>query len=269
MLVSAYLQNGHVDINDSPFTTGDNLTVWLQNVSPLPVESLSYEQMFLLRPAALFNQLCGSPHKRNFIKTHNANKRVGNGPNLIPGELTMRAAYIVRDPRDVALSLARYLDGDVGDVVKNMNDQGYALAAEKALPHLLGSWSDHVLSWVNETRWPLHLIRYEDLLANPVTVFMEFLDFCGYEVDTDRAMRAVQACELAKLQKQERENGFREDRLSEADRPFFGKGGSHWETELPAELARQIENDHGDVMRRYGYLQPHSIGVASGRVHES
>ena len=256
MLVSAYLQNGHVDINASPFTTGDNITVWLQNVSPLPVETLTYEQMFMLRPAALFNQLCATSYRNNFIKTHCVNNRVGNGPRLIPTEITRRAVYIVRDPRDVALSMARYIDTDVANIVTSMTDPGYALASPSAMPHLLTSWSNHVQSWVQETHFPVHVIRYEDMCQNPVTEFMRFLEFCEMDVDQDLAMRSVEACALAKLQKQEREHGFREDRLSEADRLFFGKGGSHWRTDLQPELSRQIEADHGDVMRRFGYLYP-------------
>lgn len=256
MLVSAYLQNGHVDINASPFTTGDNLTAWLQNVSPLPVDALTIEQMFMLRPAALFNQLCASQHRQNFIKTHHANKRAGDGSRLIPGELSCRAVYIVRDPRDVALSLARYVASEPAATVANMDDAGYALVTDKAAPHLLGRWSDHVASWAEETRFPVLVLRYEDMCQNPVTEFTRFLEFCEMEVDQDLAMRSVEACQLAKLQRQEREQGFREDKLPDADRPFFGQGGSHWRTDLQPELARQIEADHGDVMRRFGYLYP-------------
>lgn len=264
LLVSAYFQNGHVDINESPHTTGDNLTYWLQSVSPLPVDALTLEQMFLLRPAALFNQLCANASPRTFIKTHHANHKVGNGPPLIPAELTRRAIYIVRDPRDVALSLARYLDKDVAHAVEKMNDGSYALMNSGAMPHVLGSWSSHVLSWINEKRWPVHIVRYEDLCANPITTFMAVLDFCGIEVDADLVQRCVDACELSKLQKQERQNGFREDQNAKADRPFFGKGGTQWEASMPYRLQRQIESTHGEVMRRFGYLQPYEVRTAHG-----
>jgi hypothetical protein len=62
--------------------------------------------------------------------------------------------YVVRDPRDVYCSYASY----------QSHIEGRAVSVKELLE--ITSWSDHVLSWQQPG---VHLIRYEDLLQDPIT----------------------------------------------------------------------------------------------------
>ncbi len=251
-LIDAYHRNGDVDINRLTFSTSDNLSVWTQAVSPLPFHALDPLEQFLLRPAALFNQLCSMTGQTQFIKTHHVNASVNTSPALIPVEVTCRAVYLVRDPRDIAISLAMYLGKDHAGAINSMNNVGFALTEDKQITHYLSSWSQHVASWVDEQRYPVMVLRYEDLCADPLVAFKSVLEFCKIPIDETALHRAIDACWLPKLQKQEREHGFVENR---SEQPFFNKGGSRWQQELDAELAVRISDDHKAIMLRYGYLE--------------
>lgn len=261
MLIHAYYQNGHVDINHSPFTYGDQGEYWLRAVSPLPIEDLGMEMRVLLRPACLLNQLASMFDEPRLVKTHYANVRVNNYCNFIPHQLTERAVYVVRDPRDVVMSLADYISISVEEATGNMNNDGYALQNDSGLTHYLASWSTHVKSWMQEERYPVAVLKYEDLLQDTLGEFIQMLEFCNIRVDKKRAKRAVEACELAKLQRQEAKHGFRED-LRADKKPhtrFFRKGGSRWLEELDSKFAKQIEEDHKDMMTALGYLNSVSL----------
>lgn len=261
MLLHAYYQNGYVDINNSPYTFGDQGEYWLRAVSPLPIEDLGDSMKLLLRPACLLNQLASMFDDPRIVKTHFANVRVNNLPHFIPHQLTERAVYVVRDPRDVVTSLADYIQIPVEEAVGNMNNDGYALQNDSGTTHYLASWSTHVKSWLEEERYPVAILKYEDLLEDPLKELLQLLEFLNLDVDKKRAERAVKACEISKLQRQEAKKGFRED-LRQEKKPkarFFRKGGSRWLDELDPKFARQIEEDHKGMMEVLGYLNTASL----------
>lgn len=261
MLIHAYYQNGYVDINNSPYTFGDQGEYWLRAVSPLPIEDLGDSMKLMLRPACLLNQLASMFDDPRIVKTHFANVRVNNLPHFIPHQLTERAVYVVRDPRDVVTSLADYIQIPVEEAVGNMNNDGYALQNDCGTTHYLASWSTHVKSWLEEERYPVAILKYEDLLEDPLKELLQLLEFLNLDVDKKRAERAVKACEISKLQRQEAKKGFRED-LRQEKKPkarFFRKGGSRWLDELDPKFARQIEEDHKSMMEVLGYLNTASL----------
>lgn len=261
MLIHAYYQNGYVDINHSPYTFGDQGEYWLRAVSPLPPEDLGEGMKLMLRPACLLNQLASMVEEPRLIKTHYANARVSDLPHFIPHQLTERAVYIVRDPRDVVTSLADYVDTSVENAVSNMNNDTYALQNEYGLTHYLASWSTHVRSWIQEERYPVAVLKYEDLLGDTLGEFIQLLEFLKIDIDEKRAARAVKACEISKLQHQEAKKGFREDKRQEKkpNTRFFRKGGSRWLKELDPKFANQIEEDHKSMMEVLGYLNTASL----------
>lgn len=261
MLLHAYFQNGYVDINNSPYTFGDQGEYWLRAVSPLPLEDLGEGMKFMLRPACLLNMLASMSDEPRLVKTHFANARVRDLPHFIPHQLTERAVYVVRDPRDVVSSLADYIQIPVEEAVANMNNDGYALQNDYGLTHYLASWSTHVKSWIQEERYSVAVLKYEDLLGDTLGELIQLLEFLKLEVDEKRAARAVKACEISKLQHQEAKKGFREDRRQEKkpNARFFRKGGSRWLKELDPKFANQIEEDHRDMMEVLGYLNTASL----------
>ena len=167
------------------------------------------------------------------------------------------AVYVVRDPRDVAVSLAYHNSAAIDDAIKFMSAaEGTLCHGRKWLaPQLrqkLAGWSGHVTSWLDQTDVPVHTVRYEDMVAAPAEHFGAALEFAGRSATRAEIERAIRHADFAELQRQESEKGFAERTSREA--PFFrsGRVGS-WRESLTIAQADAIEQCHGAVMARLGY----------------
>ena len=63
-----------------------------------------------------------------FVKTHNALILVEDAPLITP-EVTAGAIYIVRDPRDIAVSFSRHRGRSIDDTIAFMADPEAATGA--------------------------------------------------------------------------------------------------------------------------------------------
>ena len=247
MFLNAYI-TGTLNINHMPLTKGDVNGHYLQGAANFSIEKMGLSDVLWFRYAALLNQIMGS-RDHLFFKTHMANMRL-NGIDLIPEGLTHSAVYLVRDPRAVAVSWSRHTGMPIEKAIYTMNDKDMVLN-KPTTPYLAShtsSWSNHVQSWA-KTDFKTLVIRYEDLKAEPAKWFRRILEHYEIPHDADKLAKAVKLCDLAKVQKQEQENGFRE-RIT--DNAFFG-GSDDWRDVLSEELIRRIEFDHAEMMKRYKY----------------
>ena len=206
------------------------------------------------RPAA-HETLTGLHEDLVFVKTHNANLDVHGVPLCTPAA-TAGAIYIVRDPRDVALSYAAFTGRTVDEIIDFMSQEGAANASDGVqVFELLSSWSGHALSWVAATR--RLLVRYEDLLAQPERGFGRIIRFLG-EADAapepERLSRAIAFSSFDTLARQEEREGYQAS--GAASGKFFraGKAGG-WREKLSAAQAAKIWAAHGQVMEKFGYPQ--------------
>ena len=210
---------------------------------------LSDEQVQLRRPA-VHEQLTRLHPDLVFVKTHNANLAMHGVPLCTPAH-TAGAVYIVRDPRDVALSYAAFAGREVDDIINFMGARGTVSAGDsQQVFELLSSWSEHVRSWVAAPK--RLLVRYEDLLAEPERYFARIIRFLGTgEVDDARLARAIRFSGFDVLSAQEAADGYRAAGRTEK---FFrsGKAGQ-WREHLSPEQIKRIEAAHGEVMRKLGY----------------
>jgi len=210
---------------------------------------LSTAQVQKLRPE-VHAQLTRLHDDLVFVKTHNAHLSMHGVPLCTPA-VTAGAVYIVRDPRDVALSYAAFARKEVDEIIGFMGAAGAANATDDAqVFELLGSWSEHALSWVAAPK--RLLVRYEDLLAEPERYFARIIRFLGTgEVDAVRLNRAIAFSSFDTLSGQEAAEGYRAGGGAKA---FFraGKAGQ-WRERLTAEQVRRIEVAHGAVMQKFGY----------------
>jgi hypothetical protein len=178
---------------------------------------------------------------------------------VVSSAATRAAIYMVRDPRDVAVSRAHHNARPVEWVVDRLEDPAAAMGdtTRALIPQLqqrLGTWSEHVRSWVDHAPFAVHVVRYEDCLADPLRAFGSALRFAdlGPVADADVA-QAVRHAAFDRLRDAEAAHGFRE-RPAELERFFrSGRAGS-WREEMPAAVANRVEAAHGDVMARFGYL---------------
>lgn len=221
-----------------------------QSVSPVALADLSDEHLSLLRPAALLSLCAIAPESKPLlVKTHMARCSV-DGVDAIPASLTHGAVYLVRDPRDVAVSYAAHRGVSIDEIIQQMRSPT-AVARRDRLYHVLSTWSAHVKSWVADARYPVLAVRYEDLCSKPEYCFEKILMFLRHEIDDNRLQQAVDATRFDVLQAQEQASGFREATKHGA---FFrsGQPGS-WREVLTSSQAAQIAETHGEMMQEFGY----------------
>ena len=228
---------------------------WFHRYANVPSSDLSSEEILRLRPA-FHERLAADLPRPTFVKVHEACLRTAAGP-LFPRAATAGVVYLVRNPCDVAISFAHHEQRSVDHIVKFMGRPGAVLgtpsrAIAPVLPQPLLSWSRHVTSWL-EAGLPLHLVRYEDLLADPAAAFGEILRFAGLDPDPARLAEAVEHARFDRLRAQEEREGFREKGL--ASPSFFRSGtAGGWRAALTPSQVQALAVAHGPVMARFGYL---------------
>ena len=189
-----------------------------------------------------------------FAKTHNARLVVAGAPLITP-EVTAGAIYLVRDPRDIAVSFSHHRGRSIDDTIAFMADPEAATGGtDNRIYEHLSSWSVHVHSWTRFPGLTPLIIRYESLIADPAGLFGAVIDWLGQEPPPDRLRRAIRFSRFEELQGQEQTKGFKE-RMAESTAPFFGTGqAGRWQSELSSAQRDRIERDHGTIMERLGYL---------------
>jgi hypothetical protein len=251
LFLSAYRNGGEVNINRPLDAAMDDIQDYFyQSVSPVALADLSDEHLSLLRPTALLSLCAIAPESKPLlVKTHTARCAV-DGIDTIPISLTHGAVYLIRDPRDVAVSYAAHRGVSIDELIKQMQSPT-AVGRRDRLYHVLSGWSEHVKSWVADSRYPVLAVRYEDLCEKPEYCFKQILTFLRHEIDNTRLQQAVDATRFDVLQAQEQASGFREATKHGA---FFRSGQpGNWREALTQAQAAQITETHGAMMREFGY----------------
>lgn len=191
-------------------------------------------------------------------KVHDRYWRTPAGAAVFPASASRGAVYLVRDPRDVAISLSHHRGIAVDSAITAMADPTATLSKSidrqrQQLAQPLGDWSGHVRSWMEQPDIPVLLLRYEDLLAEPARRLRSIADHLGVTYDARAAQAAVDATRFDRLRAQEQAHGFVE-RKPGSTAPFFRNGiAGGWRRDLTPAQAARILADHGEVMRQLGY----------------
>jgi hypothetical protein len=241
------------DINAlTELTTGESGAERYRKYDPRPASRYTVADVQRLRPL-VHRDITREHPDLVFVKTHNAALVVEGVPLLTP-EVTAGAIYLVRDPRDVAVSYSRHLGLTIDATIARMADLEAATGGtDLKVYERLSSWSAHVYFWTRQANPRLCVRRYEDLLADPAGQFGGLIRFLGQEPPPERLARAIRDSGFAVLRAQEQAHGFVE-RPPESQGAFFGTGRhGAWRGVLTAAQRRRIERDHGAMMVRFGY----------------
>ena len=108
-------------------------------------------------------QFINSGKKFTFLKTHNAQCTI-NGNVFTNNENTLAFIYVVRDPRNVVLSMSNHFgitQEKSFNIIINKRYISYPEVNKQIVPaNLIGSWNYHYLSWRNFTSVKNIIIRY-------------------------------------------------------------------------------------------------------------
>lgn len=237
------------EINDLyRFTTADVRQDFFDRANGGPFVARDIEHWLAIRPKAL-RAISASKPQHHFVKTHCQIRRVG-GIDLIPPELTAAGIYLMRNPFDLALSYARHMNTTVETAISRMADPAGTNFSETGIAEFVGRWDDHLESWTSAPGLPLHVMRYEDMLADTERAFRGLLAFLRVPVRDGQLRRAIRAASFESLQKQEREKGFRE--RPKAMRQFFATGRSgFWREQLAPDQVARIRAEFLPAIERH------------------
>jgi hypothetical protein len=168
-----------------------------------------------------------------------------------------KVIYLVRDPRDVAISeyhfdlKKRYIAADVSleQFIKLF------IAGETSS---YGSWWEHAASWIGARQGnpAFLLVRYEDLLADSIGETAKIAEFLGIKADEQRLKAAVERSSADRMRKLEQQQGdqWTGSKDTRKDIPFVraAKSGG-WKDSLPPHLVEEIEVAWFPLMNFLGY----------------
>ncbi|OYV36233.1 MAG: hypothetical protein B7Z81_07600, partial [Acidocella sp. 20-61-6] len=129
------------------FTAVESAAAFFAPYDARPASAFSTADVQRLRPR-VHADLMRLHEDLVFIKTHNAALKI-HDVELCTTAVSAGAVYIVRDPRDVAVSYARYTGQSVDQTIAFMGKRGAAnRGTDTQVFEYLSSWSAHVQSWI-------------------------------------------------------------------------------------------------------------------------
>lgn len=255
MFINAYMTKMPLNINSTyQISRLDMDPGMLQLICPTDAKKLNHSEQFIYRPAMLLNMLKLAPG-RLILKTHMA-KIALDGCVAHPPQMTDAAVYVIRDPRDVCISLSHHLGLDIDSTIEFMNNISQGIQDETGnLTSILLTWSKHAESWTKENKNISTLVvRYEDMLEDPAAIFMQVIEHLQLKNVADIEQRfdfALEESCFENLQEYENTRGFVEKGKSER---FFRVGKARqWVDILTSTQAEKIYEDHQDIMEEFGY----------------
>jgi len=247
-----------VNINDLTETTISSNRSIIDSYLGMHSSELTAEEIDKLRPN-VFRSFSDEKEETAYVKTHEAWTLNSGKKPIFPKEITKGVLYIIRNPLDIAISYSYHNNDSIDETITILNDDSSRLCEKKdklnlQTQQILTSWSDHVSSWIDDSKLPVHIIRYEDMLDHPLDSFKNAIDFLNLEYEESEIINAINNSSFDTLKEVEASDGFKERGIhSEA---FFRKGKSNeWESELLETQINEIVKHHHKIMKRFGYLR--------------
>lgn len=188
-----------------------------------------------------------SMSRPRYFKSHDAYR-----PNY------RRVVFIVRDPRDVAVSYYHFVK-KTKQLAMDASPAEFMAMFLSGQIDPYGNWGENVGSWLGARRDTpdFMVVRYEDLLEDTEGQLSRIAGMLKLPVEDDRIRRAVENSRADRMRELEQTQRDKHQDLKSGRQeiPFVrsAKAGQ-WRTELQPEQASQIEAAWGATMRELGYL---------------
>ena len=233
------------------FCLGEDSAAYYNNFDSRPCTEMTPKEIAEIRPK-VHELLTRSFSDSVFVKTHNFLGE-DEGVPLVTLEYTVAAIYLVRNPLDVTISYSRHYGQSIDETIVAMSNPNLGtITTDLSVRQIFSSWSKHVNSWTQKSVRSLMVVRYEDLLANPLSTFGGIAQFLGLKPPRNRLKKAIANSSFRALRKQEEKHGFIE--RSKFTR-FFREGREgQWREVLTPEQVSTIVAHHREQMQRFDYV---------------
>jgi len=241
----------------------------LYNILQFPSLKFSKTDLFSKKDAAqnwIYNQNFFFNNKDKFLKTHNTLIEF-EGYKFTSPKQTKGAIYIVRDPRNVVLSMSHHYSLTYEESFEKMiNNEASLLEKTFNNDHsnftFLGSWSNHYKSWRDNNEFKVLFLKYEDFEENAEKEFKKILSFI-YELKNEKFIindkkfsNALKSTNFTNLKNKENIYGFEESIYSDKGKKlnFFNFGFQNkWQKKLPNDIVKKINLSLKNEIIELGY----------------
>lgn len=252
-----YQSDTPANINDLAETSISSSRKIFDEYTGLSAADLTFDEIDKLRPD-VYRMQSEESNELLFKKAHDKYYLVDKNQPLFPTDISKGAIYFIRNPLDVLVSFAYHSARPVSKMIKSIHNSDYAFCDKNdklsnQLRQLLGSWSDHVKSWTRQTEIPVHVMRYEDMIADTFSTFKKAIEFLNLENSDQQIKQAIKKSSFSVLAEQESNDGFKEKMIK--SKAFFRKGQvGDWRNHLNEQETQEIVKYHRDIMLKFGYI---------------
>jgi len=200
-----------------------------------------------------------------FLKTHSYLFNIENNP-FTKLEYSLGVIYIVRDPRNVVLSISNHNsqshEKSTEDLISGRQIRN---KVNKDIIVYPGTWGGNYNSW--KSFKPVNkylLIHYEDLIKEKDKTFNKILKFIHnlkkveFVLDKKKFNNVLDSTDFERVQKLEIQTGFEEsaiDKKTGKKVKFFNLGSkTNWQSSLEPKLQNEIQKAFEKEMKELGYI---------------
>ena len=194
-----------------------------------------------------------------FLKTHNFCGEINKRP-FTSSKYTMAYIYVVRDPREVAISYSNHFNKNFEESVNIISSSTPIILLNEGInyPVYIYNWGINYLSWKNFNTVPKIIIKYEDLISETYKTFENLLNFLNDlglpPIEKTKLSHSLQNTSFSYLKSLEKNIGFKEQYLLK-NTNFFNVGSTDsWKNKLSKSQVDKIEKKFSKEMQELGYL---------------
>ncbi|BAP56001.1 sulfotransferase [Thioploca ingrica] len=171
-----------------------------------------------------------------------------------------RIIYIVRDPRDIAISLY-YYNIKFGVFNDNYSIDSFIIEhfTKKMNINNFGTWGEDVGSWLGAKKDDSNflLLRYEDMLSDPKIELKKIAHHLKISVTDELIDKVIKQSSFEHMQLLEnnQSNLWKLTKNTRKDKFFVRSGQSgQWQNKLSTHSIKTIESTWSQIMMQLGYL---------------
>ncbi len=202
-----------------------------------------------------------------FLKTHLANLTINKILPTINKDCSICSIYIVRDPRNVILSLKNHYNLNIKECLNFLiNDKNFICMKNKDLSKgytLILDWASNYLSWKNQKNINTIFIKFEDLVLDQEKTFIYILNklkkFINLNIDQKKIENVVKTTNFKYLRQLEEKEGFIENKImgiQDNKNFFFNKGiEQNFNKDLDSNIIEEIKKKYKNLLLELNYLK--------------